>query len=122
MLLQNRTEERSINVKDTKKSRQIHKVFKNNQANTNSNMCRELRKAWYQCRHELVYKYYCREARRTGVQCPKTEWQYEKLEHFGGSNIPCEHPDCVRWNARLAEMRQEQLEARIADAMYRRID
>ncbi|KAG9604143.1 hypothetical protein KCU77_g1472, partial [Aureobasidium melanogenum] len=90
--------------------------------NTNSSMCRELRKVWYQCRHELVYKYYCKEARRTGLQCPSNEWQYEKLEHFGGTNIPCEHPDCVRWARRLAEMRQETLERNIADAMYRRID
>jgi len=85
-------------------------------------MCREQRKVWYQCRHELVYKYYYRTAKRTGVVCPADEWQYEKLEHFGGTNIPCEHPDCVRWNRRLAEMRQEALERNIADAMYRRMD
>ncbi|KAG9571138.1 hypothetical protein KCU71_g655, partial [Aureobasidium melanogenum] len=94
----------------------------NKQLNTNFNMCRELRKVWYQCRHELVYKYYCKEARRTGLQCPSNEWQHEKLEHFGGTNIPCEHPDCVRWARHLAEMRQETLERNIADAMYRRID
>ncbi|KAH0034444.1 hypothetical protein KCU78_g2262, partial [Aureobasidium melanogenum] len=103
-------------------NRQKSTVFKNKQLNTNLNMCRELRKVWYQCRHELVYKYYCKEARRTGLQCPSNEWQHEKLEHFGGTNIPCEHPDCVRWARRLAEMRQETLERNIADAMYRRID
>ncbi|CAD0100063.1 unnamed protein product [Aureobasidium mustum] len=108
---------KSSTVKGPRKSTVIHKAFKDKQLNISPNMCREQRKVWYQCRHELVYKYYCREARRTGVQ-----WQYEKLEHFGGTNIPCEHPDCVRWNRRLAEMRQEALERNIADAMYRRID
>jgi hypothetical protein len=88
----------------------------------NADMCREQRKVWYQCRHELVYKYYCANAKRTGVACPANEWQYEKLEHFGGTNIPCEHPDCVRWNRRLAEMHQEALERNIADAMIHRID
>jgi len=85
-------------------------------------MCRELRKVWYQCRHELVWRYYCANSRRSGEACPAHEWQYEKLEHFGGTNIPYEHPDCARWNRRLAEMRQEALERNIADAMFRRID
>jgi len=84
-------------------------------------MCWTKRKVWYQCRHETVDRGVCDKARRTGSACPADKWSYERLEYFGGTNIPCEHADCVKWNRRLAEMRQEALERNLTDATRHRM-
>jgi hypothetical protein len=79
-------------------------------------------KIWYQCSHQMVSRGLCDHAKRTSQPCAVETWHIEKLEFFGGTNMPCEHADCVRWNRRLAEMRQEALERNVADAVRHRID